>query len=92
MKTIYQIKKVKDGTFTTRIVTANGKLTFSNHDVNGKQAAYKNLATNIKAIARSINVSILSVNKVRNENKLTITKWVDGREKAVTVIVKEINC
>ena len=92
MKTIYEIEKMPDGTFTSRIVSANGRLTFSNHQADTKQAAYKNLATNIKLIARSIAVDILSVNKVRNKNKLNVITLSRPSNILVTVTVKEINC
>lgn len=92
MKTIYEIEKMQDGTFTSRIVSANGKLTFSNHQADTKQAAYKNLATNIKLIAKSIGVDVLKVSKTRNENTLVVDKLVCGKETYKVVTVKEINC
>lgn len=92
MKTIYEIERMQDGTFTSRIVSVNGKLTFSNHQVDTKQAAYKNLATNIKAMAKSIGVEVFKVSKTRNENTLVVDKLVCGKETYKVVTVKEINC
>jgi hypothetical protein len=92
MKTPYQIERMADGTYTSRIVSPNGKLTFSNHQADTKQGAYRNLAANIKLMAKSIVVTVLSVTKVKGKNKLIVTKWIEGKERMAEVEVKEINC
>lgn len=92
MKTIYEIEEMPDGTFTSRIVSASGKLIFSNHQADTKQAAYKNLATNIKLIAKSIGVEVLKVSKIINQNRMLVHKLVYGQERYKIVTVKEINC
>lgn len=91
MKTIYEIEKMPDGTFTSRIVSANAKLTFSNHKVDTKQAAYKNLISNTKAIAGLLKVHT-NANYSKVPKKPIIRVQPVGLATYIDIPVKEINC
>lgn len=91
MKTIYEIERMPDGTFTSRIVSANGKLTFSNHKVDTKQGAYKNLISNTKVIAGLLKAhKNAKYSKVPNKPLIRVQHV--GISTYIDIPVKEINC
>lgn len=87
----FEIEKVKDGTFTTRI-RVNGKVTFSNNGLNTKQAAYKKIIGLYKGILDSLYISYNEIKKQRGEAIIFVNEDMPGGMHNELIEVKEINC
>jgi uncharacterized protein YegP (UPF0339 family) len=89
----FEIEKAKDGTFTTRLKSGNGKIIAHNKQVDTKQAAYKNVVANIKAYAKLLRLKPHIVRPYYKTKDVYCVFVIDEEIMHITnVPVKEINC
>lgn len=88
----FEIKKAKDGTFTSRTRAANGQIVGSNQQANTKQGAYKNIMANAKIWAAAFEFEDVVITKTPNKAELWVAYTSYEVRLTVCIDVKEINC